>query len=312
MKYLLEIADAVATKKEDKKINEIKQAHKGEIEEEVTKASDKDVDEILARLFPAGIPISTDFYNTLQMFQHHIGYGSAFYVLGGRIWARGCSEFAPDEQKALLDALFDENGRGVWRSIHYFPEFCSRVEIESQFAAGWFYRFGNEVKNDMLSWYFFDGVTNYAAHFPVSGMKVFEIYISEQLDEQKIWLAALLLGTVRSKAAQGHYEKAIVNHWDKNLSINTQIEMRLVYYKSLPTSFDMGNLSTQELDSELTKMLKGEHEEISEAFSIIWRCLRSERADENFVKFAMNWFSQNVSSKLPDAAKYHLVNALWF
>jgi hypothetical protein len=74
----------------------------------------------------------------------------------------------------------------------------------------------------------------------------------------------------------------------------------------------LGSLSEQELDIELTEMLKGEPEEISEAFSIVWQCLKSERASEDFVKFAMSWFSKNTSSVLPDAAKHHLVTAMWF
>lgn len=312
MKYLQEIAGAVATKKKDTEIQKITQAHKVEIEEETTELPDKDIDKIIAHLFPSEIPISTNFYNTLQKFQHLVGYGPVFYALGGRIWAGSYNKLAPDKQRVLLDSLMDEKSRGVWRAIFFLPEFCSRSDIEPQFAAVWFYRFGGKVKDDMANWDFFNGVKNYAFHFPASGMKVFETYIAEQLDELKSSLAALLLGTVRSKAAKGDYKKDIISRWDEQLLRNSEVKMRLVYYRSLPISFDMGDLSTQELDCELTKMLKGEPEEVSEAFSIIWRCLRGERADDDFVKFAMKWFSKNVSSKLPDAAKYHLVNAMWF
>lgn len=312
MKYLLEIAEAIGTKKGDVEIHKITQDHKAEIKEEATKLSDKDVDEIFGRLFPSGVPVGTDFYNSLQTFQHQVGYGPAFYTLGGRVWARAYGELTQDKQKLLLDSLFDERSRGVWRAISYLPEFCSRVEIKAQFAAGWFYRFGVKVKGDMANWDFFNGVKNYAFHFPASGMKVFETYIAEPLDELKISLAALLLGTIRSKADQGHYEKDIVAHWDKRIRTSSQINTRLIYHRSLPTSFDMGSLSVQELNNELTKMLKGEPDEINEAFSIVWRCLRSKQADNDFVQFAMDWFSKNASSKLPDAAKYHLVNAMWF
>jgi len=312
MKYLLEIADATAKKKTGDYFERIKKEHKHKIDDEVTKLSDKDIDDIIGHLFPTGIPVSSDFYDCLKEFQHHVGYGPNYYTLGGRIWARACSGLAPDKQKELLNSLMDEKGRGVWRAIYYLPEFCSRVEIESQFAAEWFYRFGDKVKDDMANWDFFNGVKNYALHFPISGMKVFENYQSENLDHLKITLAALLLGTIRSQATQGHFDKTVVDHWDKQLSTSSQVEKRLVYYRSLPTSFDMGSLSTQKLDCELTKMLSGEPEEISEAFLIVWRCLRSERADDDFVKFAMKWFSENSSDKLPDWAKYHLVDAMWF
>jgi len=312
MKYLLEIAEVIGTKKEDEKINEITRIHKAEIQDEVTKLSDKDISEILGHLFPTGIPVNTDFYDSLQQLQHHIGYAPAFYALGGGVWARAYGELAPDKQKVLLDSLMDEKGRAVWRAIFYLPEFCSRVEIESEFAAGWFYRFGDKVKDDMANWDFFNGVRNYAFYFPGSGMKVFEVYMAEQLDELKISLAALVLGTVRSQARQGQFEESIIANWDKELLTNTDIKMRLVYHRSLPTSFDLGSLSVQDLDYELTRILRGAPDEISEAFSIVWRCLRSERADDNFVKFTMNWLFENATSELPDFAKYHLVNAMCF
>jgi len=312
MNYLLEIADAIVTKNENIEIRKISQVHKTEIEEEVVKASDKDVDEIVTHLFPSNIPVNTSFYNILQKFKNLVGCGPVFYTLGGRIWSKVYNELKPDKQKVLLNSLMDEKSRGVWRAIFFFPEFCSSSDIEPEFAAKWFYSFGNKVKDDMANWDFFNGVKNYAFHFPVSGMKVFETYIAEQLDELRSSLAALLLGTVRSKAAKGDYKKDIISRWDKKLLMSSEVNMRLVYHRSLAISFDMGSLSAQELDSNLTKMLKGTPEEVSEAFSIIWRCLRSERADDDFVKFSMKWFSQNASSKLPDAAKYHLVDAMWF
>jgi hypothetical protein len=312
MKYLLEIAGVIGAKKGDGEIHEITRDHKPEIEEEVTKLAGADVGEISHRLFPAGIPVSTDFYDSLQEFQHHIGYGPAYYTLGGRLWARACSELAPDKQLVLLDSLFDKTGRGVWSVIFFLPEFCSRIEIEAQFAAGWFYRFGDEVKDDMANWDFFNGVRNYAVHFPISATKVFETYIAQQLDELKISLSALLLGTVRSQVIQGHLDRAIVDQWDERIRTSSQIDMRLIYYRSIPTSFDMGSLSAQGLNNELVAMIKGEPEEVSEAFSTVWRCMRSERADNDFMQFAMSWFSKNVSNKLPDGAKYHLVNAMWF
>jgi len=312
MKYLLEIAEVIGAKKGDVAIHEITRDHKTEIGEEAAKLSDKDVDKILDHLFPRGIPVSTGFYDSLQEFQHHIGHGPAYYALGGRVWATACNELSPDKQKVLLDSLFDKRGRGVWSVIFYLPEFCSRIEVEAQFAAGWFYRFGDKVKDDMANWDFFNGVKNYALYFPASGMKVFETYISEQLDHLKVSLAAILLGAARSQAIQGHFDGAIVDEWDKQIRTNSQINMRLIYDRSLHTSFDMGSLSVHELNNELTAMIKGEPEEISEAFSIVSGCLRSERADNDFMQFAMNWFSKNVSGKLPDWAKYHLVNAMWF
>ena len=312
MKYIARIAKGISEGKTEGEIRQLATEGKKELEQEITKLGDESIEEILNLLFPGEIPGDSKFYDVLQKFQHYSGYGPAFHSLAGRVWAIAYRGLEHDKRKVLLDSVFQEKGRGVWRAIFLLPEFCSRIDIEPEFAAGWFYRFGDAVKNDMANWDFFNGVKNYAFNFPMSGMKVFEVYVSEQLDNLKISLAALLLGTIRSQVAQGRFDRAVVEHWDSRIRTSPQINMRLIYHRSLPTSFDMGSLSTQELDCELTKMLKGTPEEISEAFSIIWRCLKSERADDDFVKFAMNWFSKNATSKLPDFAKYHLVNAMWF
>src|SRR4030043_352033 len=113
MKYLQEIANVVATKKEDTEIHKITQAHKAEIEKETTDLSDKGVKEILAHLFPEGIPIHANFYDSLREFQHQLGYGPAFYKLGGRIWAVAFNEIAEEEKETLLDLLLKD----VWKAI---------------------------------------------------------------------------------------------------------------------------------------------------------------------------------------------------
>ncbi|MBN1972585.1 MAG: hypothetical protein JW787_03030 [Sedimentisphaerales bacterium] len=312
MKILIKLADEIVKNNEHIELNKIRNEQKEEIKKQVEQAQDNDIDEIITHLFPLGISISTDFYNKLHRFQGIIGFASDYYNLCGYIWARAYSKIPKEQKIVFLNSLFDEKSRGVWRAIFYLPEFCSRTEIESQFASEWFYRFGNKVKDDMANYGFFNGVKNYALHFPISGLKIYEKYLDEDLDNMKINLAALLLGTIRSQAIQGHIDKTVVDRWDKILLKSSQTEKRLIYYRSLHTSFDMGILSINNLDIELSKMIKGEPEEISEAFSIIWRCLRSERVDDNFVRYSMNWLSKNASSKLPDEAKYHIVDAMWF
>lgn len=312
MKYLLEIAAAVAAKTRHEAIAKTARDRKAEIEGEIDKLTDEDREKILGCLFPYGIASKSSFYDELNDFQHYVGYGDACYAFVGGLWAEAYNALPQKEQKVLLDEVFEDEGRGVWRAMHYLPEFCRRVEIEPEFAAGWFYRFGDEVRNDMANWDFFNGVKNYAFNFPGSGLKVFETYMADELDELKITLGAFLLGTVRSRAADGHFQKSVVERWDKQLRTDRQVERRLVYHRSLARSFDLGTLRTEGLSRGLSRMLKGEPQEVSEAFGTVWICLRSERADTAFAQFAMKWLSKHASGSLPDLAKHHIVDAMWY
>lgn len=312
MKYLLEIAAGVAVKNRDEVIRKRAQDHKAEILGEIDRLSEKDVDQIVQQLFPGGVLTGSGFYDLLRDFQHHVGYGDEFYGLVGRVWVKAYSGLSNDEQKVLLDSVFDEKGRGVWRAIHSLPEFCRQVEIEPEFAADWFYRFGKSVKNDMANYNFFNGVAAYATNFPESAFAVLQRYISEELDDLKLHLASLLLGTIRSQAAYGSFDRTAVGAWDRRLRRSHDTKLRLVYDRSLPPSFDGGGITLPTLKRQLTRMLAGPAEEIGEAFNTLWRCLRGKRADEALMKFAVRWFSKNTSGRLPDLAKHYVVDTMWY
>lgn len=310
MKYLKQIAQAIGEGKRDKEIHKTSKDQKAEIETEISNLSEQDVDEIICLLFPIRIPTSSSFYDTLQNYQNYTGYGKIFYKLVGRIWVQVFNKLTQVKKKNLLKSVFEGKGRGVWRVIFYLPEFCKQVEIDPKFAAEWFYRFGDKVKNDMASGDFFSGLTQYAFNFPDSGVKVFEKYTREDLDELKIHLAAILIGTIRSRASQKHFDKKTVQKWDQKLQKSSKTEFRVIYHKSLATSFDLGTLSISQLNQKLNKMLNGDPKEIDEAYNTVYKCLFSKSSNDKFVRFAMDWFSKNSSSKLSHFAKHSIVSAM--
>lgn len=311
MKYLKQIAQTIGEGKKDKEIHKTCKDRKAEIETEISNLSEQDVDEIICLLFPSRIPTTSSFYDTLQNYQNYTGYGTTFYNFVGRIWVQVFNKLTQVKQKNLLNSVFEDKGRSVWRVIFYLPEFCRQVEIDPQFAAGWFYRFGDKVKNDMASGGFFSGLTQYALNFPDSGMKVFEEYLSKDLDELKIHLAAILIGTIRSRASQKHFDKKTVQKWDQKLQKSSKTEFRIIYNKSLATSFDLGTLSVSQLNPKLNKMLQGDPKEIDEAYNTVYKGLLSKSSNDKFVRFAMDWFSRNASSELPPLAKFYIVSAMW-
>jgi len=154
-------------------------------------------------------------------------------------------------------------------------------------------------------------VKEYAFHFPEFGLRVFENYVSEGLDDLKLSLAAILLGTVRSRAYKKYIAKESIKKWDDQLQGSYKTQLRICYHRSLIASFDLDALSIKELDVKLSRMLDGTQEEIGEAFNTVYYCLLGKLSDNNFVRFVMNWFSKNASGQIPDLAKYCVVSSMW-
>lgn len=142
-------------------------------------------------------------------------------------------------------------------------------------------------------------------------MTIFEQYVSQDLDPLRIHLAGLLLGTARAKSKLGKANLPSVRKWDGRLQKSALVQQRLIYDKSLVSSFNLGTLSISQLRAKLAKMLEGVPEEVSEAFDVVGRCLRKDRSDRKFIQFALEWYRRNSSPRLPDFAKYHLVESLW-
>jgi len=311
MKYLLEIASAIAQGKRDETLQKLTRDQESEIEGEITKLLGKDIDKILDIIFPKGIPADSNFYNLVEEVQYYAGFKPLSTTLVAHLWVNAYHRLSPDNRIILLQSLLDENTGGFWTAIRSLPEFCSRIELEPTFATLWFFDLANRVKDDLAGGDIFKAVKEYAFHFPEFGLRVFENYVSEGLDELKLSLAAILLGTVRSRASQGYIGKASVNEWDNQLQDNPKTVFRLCYYKSLIASFDLGTLSIKELDVKLSKMLDGDREEIGEAFNTVYRCLLGKLSYDDFVRFAMDWFSKNTSDQIPVLAKYCIVSAMW-
>ena len=311
MKYLLQIALAIAQGKRGEEIEKMVQNGQLKIEKEITMLSNNDIDKILDVIFPKGIPTDSSFYKSLARVKYYTGFKPVSQKLIEYLWIRAYNCLSQNKKINLLQSLVDEQQEGFWPAIHSLPKFVSSVKIAPQFAAIWFVQLAERVKGDLAGGYVFKAVKEYAYHFPSFGLKVFERYISEGLSEPRLNLAANLLGALRSSAFRGQISKGIIKKWENKLRNNPKTEFRLCYHKSWVTSFDLGTVSIEQLDAKLIEMLNGVPKEIDEAFNTVYRCLMGKLSDPDFVRFAMNWFSKNASSHIPPLAKYCVVDSVW-
>ena len=311
MKYLLQIALAIVQGKRSEEIEKMVHGRQSEIEKEINTLSSNDIDKILDTVFPEGIPTDSSFYSFLADIEYYTGFKPISQKLIECLWINAYNCLSPDKKIEMLQSLLNENVRGFWRAIHSLPEFCSQVEIAPQFAATWFVQLAKRVKGDLAGGYVFKAVKEYAYHFPSFGLRIFEQYVSEGLDEPRLSLAANLFGALRSSAFQERIKKEVIEKWENQLKHHPKTKFRLCYHKSWVTSFDLGTVSIEQLDTKLTEMLNGIGEEIDEAFNTVYQCLLGKLSDPDFVRFAMNWFSKNTSSHIPPLAKYCVVDSVW-
>ncbi len=192
MKYLLEVAKAVA---EGTSLDEIRRArgvHRAEIDGEVNSLiSDEDVSLLAETLFGPEPRIDKGFYDVLTDFQQCTGYGPAYDALAGRIWASAFLKLPPESRLELLSGLLVDDQRGFWPSVRCLPTFCTTVELPAAFAAKWFHDLGTRVAGDWAGGDFYNAICRYAETFPESALAIFEQYVSQDLDPLTVHLAAL-------------------------------------------------------------------------------------------------------------------------
>jgi len=311
MKYLTDMAKAISASVNSQELRNRGRAHREDIHAELQDLSDDDVLVLVEQLFGRDFIRSEDFYERLTDVHRYVGYEPPSYALVGRVWAKAVNLLAEDRKRELLSALLNNERRGFWTAIRCFPVFCESAVLPPRYAAGWFHDLAERIAGDLAGGEFYVGITKYAEEFPESAVITFEQYMCEELDSFRVHIAAILLGTARAKGMHGDLNPSTVKTWDRRLQRSANLQWRLIYHKSLVSSFNLTAISVAQLRAKLATMLKGTEEEVSEAFDVVGRCLRKDKSDEKFIRFALRWYGRNASPQIPDLAKYHLLDSLW-
>lgn len=311
MKYLPDIAKAVSEGVIKDDIRKKAQDKRTEIDNEIANLSDQDIKTFVELLLKNGIKFDGSFYNVLTDVCRYTGYRDSTNTLIAKIWVEVIRLLEEEKATKLLSSMLSKNNRGFWTAIHCLPTFSSLVELPSSFAATWFFELANRVAGDLAGGDFYIGISKYAEAFPKSALAIFEQYMSEQLNPIRIHVASIFLGIVRSKSIKGVLDRDAVRKWDNKLQKSKNINHRIVYHKSLISSFNLRTVSVAQLRKKLSKMLQGNDEEVTEAFNVVGRCLLKDKTDDKFIRFGLSWYAKNASPDIPDWAKYHLINFLW-
>lgn len=310
--YIFQIAELIARGTKDEEIKNILTTSQTEIQNEIGFLS-KDrgkVFELLNILFPEKISANLDFYHKLSMIQYYLGFKPITTSLKGLLWIEAYKHLPKQDAELLLQLLITDKQVDIWLIIHSLPIFLSEIELSPDYASNWFFSIAKKIGADLAGGDFYKAVENYSSNFPRSGLSIFEKYLSEGLDDIRLHLSSILLGAIRASSEKGLIQKQVIQELDKKLVNATRTELRLCYHRSWIITFWRGMLSIKQLEKQLSKMIEGAEEEISEAFNVLYKCLLSQQTNEAFVNFSMQWFNKNASNKIPPLAKYCIVNSM--
>lgn len=305
MVYILEIAAAIANGQ-----NITKTWGETAISQEIAGLSDEDIRQIINTLFPSGVPVSVTFYESLASLQHYIGFGAHSQSLLARAWRVAYNQLSRDDRIQLLQLLPGGDNRVFWTSIRCLPEFLPEVKVEPEFLSSWLVAMADRVGQDLAGGPFYLAVQKHACQFSRTAFAVFEKYVADGLTEPRLTLGAIILGSVRSVLGTGKISSRRVRKWERTLMNSPPIKLRVCQHRSWAVSYNLGAVSTENLQLKLSDMLHGLHEEVDEAFSTVYRCLLGNSENSSFVQFATNWLVENASATIPGFAKYYVVDAV--
>src|SRR4030042_3535706 len=311
--YIFKIAESIAKGKPEEDLKSIARMSESEIQKEVDflfDNRDKVVD-ILKILFSSKVPISSEFYDKLTAFHSYLGFKPISHKLSGLLFAEAFKLLDKDNLQDLLNCLIHDKRVNFFAVVQALPFFLSEMELSAEFASSWFLLVREKVAEDLAGGGFFQGIENYAYKYPNSGLKVLEKYIAEGLDEAKLHLSAIILGSLRACFYEGRVGEEIIKHWDSILVNSPHLELRLCYHRSWIIPFWRGLISVNQLEERLSEMIQGSQDEVTEAFNVLHRCFMNNLKNVFFIDFSLRWLDHNASGNISDLAKYYIVHSLF-
>ena len=305
MEISLKIAEAIA-----KGQSITKTWDQATINKEMDNLTDKNVEQIVNTLFPSGIPTDVRFYESLVSLPHYTGFSSSANDFHARIWQYAYKQASLDGRKSLLQSLLKGDSGLFWMGIRCLPKFIPQIESEPQFLSSWLISMAERVGRDLAGGDFYVAVQQYAYQSPKVALVILKKYLDDGLTEPSVTLAAIILGAVRAASLEGRISAKTVSKWDRMLKNGLNIEWRICRHRSWTVSFNLGVISTDQLGIQLNEMLRGLPAEVDEAFSTVYRCVVGKLEDTGFIDFAINWFINNTSTKIPPASKHYVISAL--
>jgi len=266
---------------------------------------------LISILFERKDKTPDNIFDSIQNIIAYLNFHDYANELAGNVFLEILNTLSQTESEKILEELTDISTRHIWSVLHSLPYIFTHYKLDSSFAANWFYKIGENIKQDSASGDFFDAINNYAYSFPEEGMKVFFIYSEQNFIGLQQLLSSIILGSIRAAIRDKNLPENLILIEDK-MKNSADENYRDIFYKSWIATYLRGASSYKEVMEIIKLAMKGKEKEISEAYFIIFRIVVKDLNDDNIILPTIEFLNSNVSDKLPAEAKFQIINTLYW
>lgn len=283
--------------------------NRGDIKEELQLLLDNQVEIhcLTDQMFPEGIQVDGDFYSRFANAHYCLGREEVSHQILGRVLTDAYQRLSQQDGENLLELLPSDH-HTIFLVLPSLPAFLSHTVLRDEFVAAWFLTLAGKVSGDLAGGPFFEGVYEYAVHFPGEGLKVLETYKRDKFEGRRLDLAAIILGGIRICVDQGKIEKPKIGLIEDKFRRHPNISYRRCFNRSWIGYVKGGTVSAEVLLSALTEMMEWTVDDIDDAFWVLAQCTSSRVGDPLFLEMAIKWFRQRATPDLPQGARATIVN----
>lgn len=290
----------------DERIDEVK------LKEEVKYviANRNQLNKLISILFERKYKSSQNIFNSIRDIITYLGFNDYANELAGNVFLEILNGFSQTDSEKVLEELADASTRYIWSVLHSLPYVFSQYKLDPNFVANWFYKIGENIKQDLASGVFFDALDNYAYSFPEEGAKVLLIYLEQDFIGLQETLGSIILGSSRAAIRNKNLPNTLVAIEEKLKNSPAEIH-RYVFYNSWVATYLRNASSFEEILKIINEAINGKEKEIIAAFFIVFRIVVKDLEDEKIILPTLDWLNRNASDKLPAEAKFQVVNSLY-
>lgn len=265
------------------------------------------IQQLADKIFPEGIQADRNFYSRISNAHYCLGREEVPCQVLGSVWVEVYNRLPHSDGEKLLE-LLPRFTHDIFSVLPSLPEFLSHTALRDEFAASWFLSLGNKIANDLANGPFFEGVYEFAMHFPNKGLQVLEVYKRDKFEGVRAGIATAILAATRTSVDKGVIAKSLLDHVETDLRRHPIKSYRHAYNLSWVGYFRGKTISADVLLNALSEMIEWTDEDVDDAFWVLSRCILSRKNDERFLKTATQWIKSKAHPGLPKEAKYAVVD----
>lgn len=250
-------------------------------------------------------------FNNIQEITAHLKFHDYANELAGNVFLEILTSLPQKDCEKIFKALLDTTTRHIWEVLHTLPFVFSHFQLDSTFAAEWFYKIGENIKQDLASGDFFNALDNYSYNFPEEGIKVFNIYLEQNFIGLQQLSSSIILGSLRAAVRKKGMSKNLITIEEK-LKNSSDENQRLVYYKSWIATYSRDAASYEEVIEIIEQSIEGEGKEVNGTFFIIFRIVVKDLQNDKVILPLIEFLDNNVSNELPEESKFQVMSTLYW